>query len=280
MAAPAPASDAVARPLSEFHKISHNTYLYTPAAYTAASPLILFFTWQSAAAKHIAKYTDAYRRLFPSARILLVRCDFQDMFTSDAAFSKLAEPALAVVRAHTQSGGAVLAHSSSNGGANQVGEFARAWKKSEGARLPLRAQVLDSSPGRGSWARSHAAVAAAFPKTLLLRVVLSGALHVFLAGYYAFITVTGSENRMVTIGRQLNDAALFDTWVPRVYLYSEADEMVGVDEVEGHADDAAQKGWDVTKVRFENSPHAGHIREDEDKYWGAVMEAWKAGPRM
>jgi hypothetical protein len=28
-------------------------------------------------------------------------------------------------------------------------------------------------------------------------------------------------------------------------------------------------------VRFEKSAHCGHVREDESKYWGAILEAWK-----
>lgn len=34
--------------------------------------LIVFCSWMSAAPKHIAKYTDGYRKLFPNTTILLV----------------------------------------------------------------------------------------------------------------------------------------------------------------------------------------------------------------
>jgi hypothetical protein len=79
--------------------------------------------------------------------------------------------------------------------------------------------------------------------------------------------------------RQLNDDSLFNRRAPRVYLYSKADEMVGHDEVEEHADQAEAQGWKVTRVRFERSPHAGHIREDEGRYWRAVQDAWEGGAR-
>ena len=84
---------------------------------------------------------------------------------------------------------------------------------------------------------------------------------------------------MVVLCRELNDPEVFDRAVPRLYLYSRADSMVGVEEVEEHAEIAMGKGWDVTKVRFEKSTHCSHVREDEGRYWGAVMEAWKKGPR-
>ena len=85
---------------------------------------------------------------------------------------------------------------------------------------------------------------------------------------------------MVVLCRELNDPEVFDRAVPRLYLYSRADSMVGVEEVEEHAEIARGKGWDVTKVRFEKSAHCSHVREDEGRYWGAVMEAWKKGPRL
>ena len=84
---------------------------------------------------------------------------------------------------------------------------------------------------------------------------------------------------MVILYRELNDAEVFDTRVPRVYLYSRTDEMVGFEEADEHADVSIAKGWDVTKVQFENSAHCGHVREDEAKYWAAIMEAWRKGPR-
>ena len=84
---------------------------------------------------------------------------------------------------------------------------------------------------------------------------------------------------MVIICKELNDEKVFDLRVPRVYLYSRADTMVGFEEADEHADIAKVKGWDVTKVQFENSAHCGHVREDEAKYWAAVSEAWNVGPR-
>lgn len=82
---------------------------------------------------------------------------------------------------------------------------------------------------------------------------------------------------MVILCRQLNDEQVFDKRVPRVYLYSRADQMVGFEEVEEHAAIAKGKGWNVTMVQFENSAHCGHVREDETKYWASIMQAWKSG---
>ncbi|KAF2634096.1 DUF829-domain-containing protein [Massarina eburnea CBS 473.64] len=264
--------------LAGFLKIGHNTYLYTPASYDPTKPLILLFSWNAAAAKHIAKYTACYQKLFPTARIVLVRCFTADIFRLATAHQRLT-PALDTVRDHVNAGGEVLVHSFSNGGGTQVVEFAKEWKKS-GVMLPMRAQIIDSAPGKGEWKRSHAAIVASLPRTWLWRLVGSALVHLVLTLTFIFDTLFGKENIMVTMCRQLNSVELFDVRVPRVYLYSKTDEMVGWEEVEEHADEAEAVGRSVTTVKFETSAHAGHVREDEGKYWGAVMDAWKMGPRL
>lgn len=270
----------VPKPLSDFQKIGYNTYLHTAETYDAQkAPLILLFAWNAAAAKHIAKYTIAYQQLFPSGRIVLIRCDTPDMFRWAETYRKLLAPAMDVVKEHTKSGGEVLCHSFSNGGGNQVVEFAKAWSGREGSLMPMRAQILDSSPGKGGWKRSHAAITTSLPRTFVWRIFGSALVYLLLVGVFLFNKLTGRENKMVVMCRQLNDPTIFDMRAPRVYLYSKADQMVGYDEVEEHADAAAAKGWDVAKIRFENSAHAGHVRENEGLYWGGIMTAWKRGPR-
>lgn len=184
-----------------------------------------------------------------------------------------------LVAEHAKLGGEVLVHSWSNGGGYQVNEMAKAWLAQHGERLPMRAQILDSAPTKGPWMQSHAAMTASFPRTMFWRWFGGLAAHLLLLATYVVNFVRRKENRMVVLCRELNDERVFDRGVPRVYLYSRADLMVGFDEVDEHANAARAKGWDVTKVQFEKSAHCGHVREDEGKYWGAIMEAWKKGPK-
>ena len=184
-----------------------------------------------------------------------------------------------VVAAHANNGGQVLVHSFSNGGGNQVNEFAKAWNKRFGTKMPMRAQILDSSPTKGPWMKSHAAISASLPQTLFWRWFGGALVHVLILLTWLVVFIRRKENKMIVICRELNDENVFDNRVPRVYLYSRADTMVGFEEADEHADIAKSKGWDVTKVQFEKSAHCGHIREDEDKYWAAVLETWKKGPR-
>ncbi|KAF2651585.1 indole-diterpene biosynthesis protein-like protein PaxU [Lophiostoma macrostomum CBS 122681] len=269
----------VTKPLSDFQTIGYNTYLYTAESYKPPeTPLVLIFAWNAAAAKHIAKYTVAYKQLIRNGRFLLIRCDTRDMYRKAKTYERLLTPALNVVKEHVKLGGKVLCHSFSNGGANQLAEFAKAWKRREGTLMPMRAQIVDSAPGKGGWLRSHAAIMYSLPQTLLWRWFGWLAIHLMIASIFAYNKVTGAEHKFLVLWRELNDPTIFDARTPRVYLYSKVDKMVGDDEVEEHADAAIAMGRDVVKVRFENSPHAGHVREDEGKYWGAVMGAWKRGP--
>lgn len=283
MESPPTPAEGVTKPLSDFQKIGYNTYLWTASSYLSNSPerapLILLFSWNAAAAKHIAKYTISYQKLFPTSRIILIRCFTNDMFTSSANCRKLFQPAIDLVREHTKAGGEVLVHSFSNGGGNQVNEFAKAWRFQFDACLPMRAQILDSSPTKGPWMKSHAAISASLPRTLFWRWFGGAFVHFILLCSFIVNALRRHGNPMEALCLSLNDEKLFDTSVPRVYLYSRADTMVGFEEADEHANIAISKGWDVTKVQFEKSAHCGHVREDEAKYWAAIMQTWKAGPR-
>lgn len=267
----------VARPLFDFDTIGHGTYLFTPESYTPQEPLILLLSWMGAAPKHIAKYTVAYRQLFPTARIVLIRNELADFFRAEATYRKLLTPAIGVVKEHVGAGGQVLVHSFSNGGGNQLVQFAKAWVRREGSPFPMRAQAIDSAPGNGDWRRSHKAMATSLPRFWLWSLLGSVTIHLFIAGLFVIDKVTGREPTITTLRRHLNDGTLFSKQAPRVYLYSRTDEMVGDDEVESHADEAEAQGWKVTRVCFEKSAHTGHIREDSARYWGAVQQAWKQG---
>ncbi|KAF2030800.1 hypothetical protein EK21DRAFT_64754 [Setomelanomma holmii] len=278
-----PPSEAIAKPLSDFQKIGHETYIWTSPSYLSKNashtPLIMIFAWNAAAAKHIAKYTISYRNLLPTSRILLIRCFIRDMFRRTSEYGPLSRPAMDLVNEHVATGGEMLVHSFSNGGGNQVNEFAKAWKARYGTKMPMRIQILDSAPTKGPWMKSHAAIAASLPKSWFWRWFGGALVHLLLACTFVIWVAVRKENKMVILCRELNDATVFDNAVPRVYLYSRADQMVGFEEADEHADIAASKGWHVTRVQFENSAHCGHVREDEAKYWDAIMKAWKTGHR-
>ena len=67
----------------------------------------------------------------------------------------------------------------------------------------------------------------------------------------------------------------FSKHTPRLYLYSQADEMVPWMEVEAHAEEARKAGLDVRMERFGGSAHVAHVRTDPERYWGVVKKVWE-----
>lgn len=73
------------------------------------------------------------------------------------------------------------------------------------------------------------------------------------------------------------DGQLWDRTVPRLYLYSKSDEVVGWQDVRDHAEEARKAGYEAVREEvFETAPHVGLPREDFGRYWG-IVEGWVRG---
>lgn len=84
------------------------------------------------------------------------------------------------------------------------------------------------------------------------------------------------KNNVISRTRErLEDNRYWDTSVPRCYLYSEADELIWWKDIEEHGIDGSRRGTPVTLVRFKESMHCAHIRENEGEYWDAVVDTWE-----
>ena len=101
--------------------------------------LILLCSWTDAAPRHIMKYMHAYRNLYPTSPILLVRTSSSDFFlNSERALQQRLEPAIRIIRAHLEdepSSGpneGFLAHALSNGGSGHLTCLARQYHATTG----------------------------------------------------------------------------------------------------------------------------------------------------
>jgi Eukaryotic protein of unknown function (DUF829) len=112
------------------------------------------------------------------------------------------------------------------------------------------------------------------PSSLLIRVLGILLAHVYLAIMWVMRQVLGAENVVQRLRVGLNNKQLFSVEATRMYAYSKADRLVWWEDVEEHAKTAEGLGWEVEKVKFEGSAHAGHILEDREKYWDAVKRTW------
>jgi hypothetical protein len=95
---------------------------------------------------------------------------------------------------------------------------------------------------------------------------------------YLALFVTGAEDAITRIRKQLNNPKLFNSEVPRLYIYSKADQLVPYQDVKSHIDDAKTKGYRATsELFFEASAHCAHAMAHKKQYWEAVAGLLKAG---
>lgn len=268
-------------PLPQMKPLSPNTFLYEPpsAAPDPNSPkLVALFSWMSAQDVHIAKYTSRYMALYPTARILLVKCPF--IHTLSPRISKREiRPAVSVVRAladatpRTETRPQLLLHVFSNGGATNLAKFydlyAEADSRGGRLQLPPHVTVYDSCPGGFHWMRSYRALSAAFPR------LLAPFVHVFIGWFWLLQVPFGRTGFFGRMWAALKQKALLQSEQRRVYLYSREDEMIYWGDVEKHANESKEVGFKVSKERFEGSQHVAHARLDGNRYWGAVKGLWE-----
>ena len=79
---------------------------------------------------------------------------------------------------------------------------------------------------------------------------------------------------------KLNDENIVDSNAKRLYVYSEADRLVGWRDVERNAEDAKVKGFGTPRMLKErNSAHVRHLFDNGERYWKMVDEVWNSRMR-
>jgi hypothetical protein len=72
--------------------------------------------------------------------------------------------------------------------------------------------------------------------------------------------------------------------VPRTYIYSDVDDIIPSESVEGHAKKARELIGEnadvlVKLAKFEGSTHVAHARKDGKRYWSEVKRTWETSYR-
>ncbi|EFQ33006.1 hypothetical protein CGRA01v4_00514 [Colletotrichum graminicola] len=277
-------------PLPAIQELSPTTFLYDPpsAVPDPNSPkLIAIFSWMSAQDAHIAKYTSRYMALYPSARILLVKCPF--IHTLSARISKREiKPAVPIIRAladstpPSEARPQLLLHVFSNGGATNFAKFLDMYADADRAgrlALPPHVTLYDSCPGGFHWMRSYRALSASMPR------ILAPLAHVFIGLFWLLHVPFGRRGFFGKMWAALRQKALLVSEKRRAYMYSKEDRMIHWADVEKHAEESRQVGFKVRTERFEGSQHVAHSKLNPSRYWGLVKEVWdedlkKVDPRL
>ncbi|KAH8901055.1 DUF829-domain-containing protein [Thozetella sp. PMI_491] len=254
---------------------------------------ILLYTWGDAHPKHVTKYTDGYRKLYPLARIVLVQCTMMEaMFYPSAKHHLTMLPVLDAAllpQAETDrppDGDGLLVHVMSNSGTTVFISSILAYQKLRQTTnppppFPHALLIFDSAPGSLSplsdimrWGRALAVGAASrLPVPLFLA---QGICVVLVAIALGLSSLLGGTEIGWLIMTGIRDSNLISFETPRLYLYSKGDVLVAWETVEQHIAEVKSMGFQCTSHVFEESPHVGHARMYPERYWGAIDEAWKA----
>ncbi|KAF5342474.1 hypothetical protein D9611_001264 [Ephemerocybe angulata] len=265
--------------------------------------VILIFGWMGARLPHLLKYVAAYNDIYPDATKIVIRSEASIFWMTESRRKANLAPVVETLEALGYVGASqtrkhvdgapiepsgaipnprILLHTFSNGGAWQVDALSKSLQDRVPASsvgesgLSPSAMVLDSSPGDGGLKATQKAFLTAVRHPILRRLAsLMITLLVFISWVHLRL---GGEPPLIRVKKALNDHKLlpwFSKTTPRLYMYSEADDLIPYPEVEAHAETARKEGLEVRLERFKDSPHVAHARADPDRYWGAVKQLWK-----
>lgn len=260
-----------------------------------APGIILLFTWADAQPRHYLKYIEGYQNLYPKAKIILSKATtLRTFFGGQKAAQHVVRDMVhhelvPLFAAESKSAGSpasrpgILAHAFSNSGALNFEATCSVWHEVFGADvpLPLTALILDSTPGgttyKTEFNRWTTGVSNGL-ETVLPKPISWVIAAVVILSLMVIPQVVGIDIMATRGPRALNKTRNIAPECARLYVYSMSDELIYYRDVEAHAEDARQKGYqNVILERFEASSHVSHLRMDPMRYWNAVWKVWNVG---
>lgn len=237
---------------------------------------------------HLAKYTAKYQALYPDSYILLIR-SFVYHFVGSKFPGEIA-PSVPVIRSILAEEGdgagsnqypKMLVHVFSNGGSTMLKYLYDLYPKTasqgESPSLPAHVTIFDSAPGRFQWSRSVTAFAlSAARSNLVVRMFVTAMAHLMSALYWVLTVPWGRGGFLERTWLAHNVKAKNQTETRRTYIYSKEDKLVDYKDIEEHAAQARERGYQVTLEEFKGTAHVAHTRGDEARYWSIVRDTWES----
>lgn len=261
-------------------QLSPNISVFYPPPTTPLSPtsntpppkLIILAPWHSAHPTPIATHLLApHRALFPTTPILLVRTPRRHLLLPSLAFRELAAFAVPVIRAVCPSTATprgdpdLLIHVFSAGGCSALSHL----RTLLAPHMPAHTVIFDSGPPLSP----QRALLSSSTRFLWPACVWGLVLSVWL--WVVGRVVGVARRQQAGVHNERGGRARAE--VRRTYVYSGGDEVVGWREVEGHAEEARRRGFEVRMERFEGTGHVGYGMADMGRYWGVVRGTWEGG---
>ena len=286
-----------------FTTLNSTTHLYKPSAETPNSKdpgLVIICSWAFAQDKHIAKYLKAYQEeVYPTARLLLLQGSIHNMiWRPDAWQPAHFGPAIYAIKDYLSSVGSespkILLHVFSNGGAHSAVQLAEFYAKDNlttlrSPMLPINALIMDSTPGYPNGALAVKALVQGLPKLPLMNILGPAFVHATVATSGIFHMLGISELAVNKVWRTTKDidGPFLSDKIPRTYIFSNADDVIGEEDVKKHARESIKALEDagfsdaaknVQCEEFVGTSHVNHMLKNSDRYWKLVKDTWeKAG---
>ena len=256
-----------------FEELSPATTIYNPptdAAFSVkdAPSTVLICGFMGATTSNLSRYSEKYNALYPAARIIVVTSTLTDTlgFTARQFSKKLNQrteiPAQALLASMKDGGDMLLVHAFSNGGAMTLAAVSKSYHRIAGTALPARMVVLDSLPGgdhlRNEFSRWVKAIGVGLPANPAVKWPAKFLIVLVVIALLGLPSLFGYENAITKARLDLNNEDLISLQAKRLYIYSEADALVGANEVREHAAESAAKGCYVKTVNFGDSGHIRH----------------------
>jgi hypothetical protein len=221
---------ASTHPLLEFQRLNSITSLYAPTTHLPSSSslthptTILICPWLGVHPKSrtLASMHTKCNTLYPHAQIISIRTLPQYFFTTPTS-----TPVVPAIESDATPNKRILIHIFSNGGAVTFAYTCHVYKRDSGKILPVKAIVFDSAPGDPSFKEGWVTVSTSgmVPKGLWYPV--AAMVGLVLGVMWIGKNVLGMRTLIDRSRGRLNDESLVDGKAKRLYVYSEADRVVG-----------------------------------------------------
>ncbi|KAJ9418843.1 hypothetical protein QL093DRAFT_2017762 [Fusarium oxysporum] len=242
---------------------------------------IVIYGWGDAPPRHISKFTDVYRQLYPHAKQVAVLSPIYKGFIDHVAQRTEAMlPVIHEVFPNNAPDGSVLFHVMSNSGTINYSATLNAYKETYNRPMPHALTVYDSTPGTPylTWDNlkrfSHAmaiGLAAKLPLPFIVTQVLCAW---FFCMIHVFDYLAGRESAPKFSHRIFTDEQWESKKSTRLFLYGKGDFLIPWQHIEGYMAVSQEAGYPSEGQLFE-SGHVGHMKKNPEKYWGTIQESWE-----
>ncbi|KAF0686116.1 Aste57867_22081 [Aphanomyces stellatus] len=235
-------------------------------------PLVLVCGWIGGSARAVTKYTPIFHRL--GYETTVVPSTIKHFYlTPEATHPEVA----ARIRASTSPDEelVLIPHMLSNGGCISWYAIQRHLNQA-GVRFHVPAMIFDSAPHSiNGFHMYDASVGTSLDSILdswkvesrVQRAVLGGALRL---GWISVVARWAVAGELDPVKRNLAQLIERDAAVPKLFLYSDGDQLISSTEVEGAIAKATAFGTTVESVNFGSSPHVSHYVHAPEAYEAAV----------